>query len=658
MRAWIALPTMILVCASVRADEIDDSLSARLLAYDAKKLNAIVFDDAAARVVRADLAAEEAWDALKTPSEIAAHRDRLRAGMIAAVGGFPERTALNAKTLSTLRRDGYRVEMVLFESRPSHYVTANLFLPDGNGPFPAVVITCGHDLLGKNAPAYQRAGVLLAKNGFAAFAVDPVDQGERAQRACGGFENVNGHVAAGLRAHLLGWSTAQFRLWDGIRALDYLGTRPEIDAKHVGVAGMSGGGTMSAYLNAVDTRYSAAAPAGYLTSMRIMASMTGPQDAEQVIFGQLAFGLDHLSIVLLNGGSAICPGFSFGDFFPYVGAAETLAKARRFAVREGRADCVDVIESHGPHTWYESEKQGLVRWMRRHLAGDGKAWPPDRDALARADIGFAYRDVDAGLYRYPDGMVLGGKGTLSLPGSRSVYDLMDEELTRLEQNRPAPTPEAVRAAAGIAPVSDCTATPGPEKVLTAGPITIRSLLLRTRDGLLLPLVILQPEKAVGAPVLVVGDQPRRTYASRLRRLVSSGRPTAVVDLRAYGESADYERQPLYWSNQGREREVAALLAWLGENLVSRRTEDLLSAADYLKTLFGGPVDLVAEGSAVIPAAHARFLAAELFGSFETARAPDGWTKQVRDRDLAINNADLVYGALKTYDWTDLIENKE
>ena len=652
----VAIVGAILAASSCLADEVEAVLRSPFLTYDGKSLGTMVLDDAVARVVRADLAADGAWADANTPEEAAALRERIRKAAVDAVGGFPAATPLRAKTCAVLRRDGYRVENVLFESRPAHYVTANLFLPDGAGPFPGVVVACGHDTLGKNAPAIQRAAVLLAKAGFAAFVVDPIDQGERIQRSRAGTETVSGHVATGLRAHLLGWSTAQFRLWDGMRAIDYLETRPDIAPKCVGVTGMSGGGTMSALLNALDWRCSAAAPMGYISTIRALTCTCGPQDAEQVIFGQLSFGFNHLSMLLMNGDSAVCPGFSLGDDFSYVGAADSLAAARRFRKRENRPGLIDVLECHGPHGWYESEKRGLVRWMRRHLSGDLSAWPPNRLENALADVGFSHGDVDSGLYRYPEGLVLGGRGTLSIPGSRSVYDLMAEELDRLEKSRPPMTPEAVRIAAGIAPVSECKATPGAEKVLQAGPLEIRSMVLQTRDGLLLPFVVLRPENATGAPVLVVGDAPaRRAYAQRLRRIVSSGRPAALVEMRSYGESADYERRPMYWANQGREREVAALLAWLGENLVARRTEDLLSAVSWLKAEFGGPVDLVAEGSTAIPAAHAKYLAPESFLSVEAVGAPAGWAEQVRNPDLKMNNADLVYGALKTYDWKDLLK---
>ena len=67
---------------------------------------------------------------------------------------------------------------------------------------------------------------------------------------------------------LLGWNTAQFRIWDGVRALDYLVSRSDVDARRVGVLGLSGGGTLSAYLNALENRFCAAAPAGFLSTIR------------------------------------------------------------------------------------------------------------------------------------------------------------------------------------------------------------------------------------------------------------------------------------------------------------------------------------------------------------------------------------------------------
>ena len=93
---------------------------------------------------------------LKTPDEIHKRQADLKAKFIAAIGGFPDKTPLNGQVVGTLKGDGFRVEKVIYESRPNHQVTANLYLPNEKGPFPGVIVPCGHSVNGKAAEAYQR----------------------------------------------------------------------------------------------------------------------------------------------------------------------------------------------------------------------------------------------------------------------------------------------------------------------------------------------------------------------------------------------------------------------------------------------------------------------------------------------------------------------
>ncbi|HZZ77651.1 MAG TPA: hypothetical protein VFE62_03975, partial [Gemmataceae bacterium] len=158
---------------------------------------------------------------LKTPAEIEKRQNELKAKFIEAVGGFPEKTPLNAKVVGTLKADGFRVEKVIYESRPNHHVTANFFIPDGKGPFPGVLVPCGHSDNGKAAEAYQRACILMAKNGLAVLCYDPIGQGERLQllddNKKGAIKgSTSEHTMVGVGALLVGQSTAGYRIWDGI----------------------------------------------------------------------------------------------------------------------------------------------------------------------------------------------------------------------------------------------------------------------------------------------------------------------------------------------------------------------------------------------------------------------------------------------------------
>lgn len=624
--------------------------------YRMHSMKSHTFDRTMVAVERADRAADAAWAGLGDAQGIAAHRARLKAAMTAAVGGFPERTPLNVQSRGTVRRAGYRVERLLFESRPRHYVTALLFLPDAAtaaSRVPGVVVTCGHDLEGKDAASNQRAAVVLANHGLAALIFDPIDQGEREQLPGKSMRSVNGHVNAGLRAHLIGWSAAQFRIWDGIRALDVLAERPEVDASRLGVTGMSGGGTMSAYLNALDDRYTAASSMGYLTTMRELADNLGPQDMEQVVFGQLAAGVNHLSLMLMNGRSAEAPGFTYGDLFPYAGSDETYDFAKAFYAREGRADKIDKIECDGPHAWFESEKKALALWMRRHLADDRSAWPPDPLELEKTDVGFVLESVDVGLANTPKSAVLDGKGVMSIPGARSVYDLICDELAAMEKRRAAPTPDAVCRAAGIS--RGVRGVVLAEGSCVSNGVEMGTAVLRMPDAGRVVVHTFFPQGGAGAPVMMAVDRP--AVAERVAELLSAGRPVAVVNARGFGESYYLPRPHSYWAHKGLCEELASLYVWLGRNLASARAEDYLAAGAWLRQKTVRPAELVADGDAVVPAAHAFYLDRDSFGAFAMENAPASWADIVRDPASGHPHlCNLVYGGLAAYDWTDLVKS--
>src|SRR5207247_3880598 len=136
-----------------------------------------------------------------------------------------------AKVTGLLRSSDYVIEKIIFESRPQYYVTANLYRPKTiSSPRPGVIQSCGHYAEGKAAPDYARACIGLAKKGIVALIFDPMGQGERlmyrdesGQRLRGGTSE---HVVAGKACLLVGRTLAHFRIWDAMRALDYLESRP------------------------------------------------------------------------------------------------------------------------------------------------------------------------------------------------------------------------------------------------------------------------------------------------------------------------------------------------------------------------------------------------------------------------------------------------
>jgi hypothetical protein len=177
-RAWLMGALFLAACAPVGAQEDLNVLPEKIdNVAPAGLVSAALMQEAHAALDRRDAA----YEALKSKEEIGAYLGQRLRFFRQQLGAFPERSPLNAKTASRTERDGYVLEKVIFESQPGFHVTGLLYLPATPGPFPAVLHPCGHSENGKAAEAYQRASILLAKNGLAVLCYDPVGQGERKQ---------------------------------------------------------------------------------------------------------------------------------------------------------------------------------------------------------------------------------------------------------------------------------------------------------------------------------------------------------------------------------------------------------------------------------------------------------------------------------------------
>jgi hypothetical protein len=169
MRPWI-LVALLLMASPVAAQDVPTVLKADGGPPPQRKLRAYLLGEAR----KAFDARRAAVAGLKKPEDVQRHQKELRAKFIEALGGFPEKTPLNARVVGTDKRNGYRVERVVYESRPNHHVTATLYLRDGPGSFAAVLMPIGHSAEGKAADYVQRGAILLARNGLAVLAYDPI----------------------------------------------------------------------------------------------------------------------------------------------------------------------------------------------------------------------------------------------------------------------------------------------------------------------------------------------------------------------------------------------------------------------------------------------------------------------------------------------------
>jgi hypothetical protein len=596
------------------------------------------------------------YEKRKTPEQIAEYQKRVRAAFVAAVGGLPERTPLNAKVVATLSRPGYSVEKVIFESRPKHYVTALLFLPDPKRfkpRYPGVLVPCGHAFEAKGYEAYQTMGALLALNGMAALVFDPIDQGERGQYL--GEEGwprlwgIDAHTMIGIGSIPLGRNAAQFEIWDGMRAIDYLQSRPEVDPDRIGCTGNSGGATQTSYLMALDERIKAAAPSCYLMNTERLLVQRGADDAEQQIFNQLNTGPHEADFIMLRAPSPVLVCCATYDFFDVVGTWDTMRYAKRLFTRMGFAERVDVMENDAGHNYDTLQREAVARWMSRWLLHKDQVITEPKIALLN----------EKEYTCTPDGKVM------SLPGARSVYDLNEDYENELAKQREATWSGGDRAAllkqvrqlAGVRAMSDL---PKPKVDVLATfarqGYKLEKLAIRPENGIVLPALLFLPEKANPGVVLYLHDKGKAADAAvggPIEQRVKAGEAVLAVDIRSNGQTQT--TTPGLFGSEFQDGQIAYEL---GRSIVGMRTEDVLVCARYAaeRTSGGanGPVELVTIGNVGIPALHAAALEPAMFRSVTLRNMLVSWSNIVHNR---MNKPSLmggiIHGALQHYDLPNL-----
>jgi dienelactone hydrolase len=600
-------------------------------------------------------ARRKAIAALKTPEEIARRQQELRAFFLRSLGDFPERTPLNARVVGTVRGEGYRVANVIFESRPEHHVTANLYVPDGRPLFPGVLLPCGHSDNGKAAEPYQRAAALLARNGMAVLCYDPIGQGERFQRLDPQGRPVIGgtteHTMAGIGALLVGRQLASYRVWDGLRALDYLATRPEVDPRRLGCTGNSGGGTLTAYLMALDDRIAVAAPSCFITSLERLIATIGPQDAEQNITGQVAAGMEHADYITMRAPKPTLMSVGTRDFFDIQGCWDTFREVKLIYGRLGYGERVDLFESDEPHGFTRPRRISTARWLSRWLLRRDE--PIDEPEFTIAS--------DAELQCTASGQVL-----RDFHGS-SVFDLSAERAAELRRAREAPRAKRsdaefrseVRKLIGLGDRNI-----GPAKSWVVGTLSvrgraIRKLAFRVEPGIVVPVLdIAAAEIGRSRPVIVkVGVDWARDLGDpgALDGLLKSPTRIVLIAPRGMGETEPAAERRREWSF-GNDWKEAFLAIHLARPLLGQRVVDILAVLEGLKADAGETAGfhLVGVGTAGPIVLHAALLEEKgLVKEVTVERSLVSWEALVQQGLSRDQLGGVVPGALLVYDLPDL-----
>ncbi len=370
---------------------------------------------------------------IKSKSQVTKYQQEVRKKIIKSFSPFPEKTPLNLEITGIIKKKGYRIEKIIFESRPGCLVTANFYVPEKfNPPYPAVIGTCGHSMAGKAEPRYQEFCQRLVHNGFLVFIYDPFNQGERDQyyhlpkntilrKSC-----TTAHNMMGKQLQRIGEFFGSWRVWDGIRALDYILTRQETDRRFLGITGNSGGGTLTCWLWAVEPRFTAAAPSCFITPFRYNLENEMPQDVEQCppeILGQeleLAdFFISRIPKPLLLLGQKY-------DYFDIRGFKEICQELKNLYKILDAENSFDFFIGSNPHGYYSDAQRAMVSFFCR-LAKKEIVCPEPPISIERPETLFATKN-----------------GNVISEGSKPIYLMIGEKAKKLEKIREKPPEKELR----------------------------------------------------------------------------------------------------------------------------------------------------------------------------------------------------------------------
>jgi pimeloyl-ACP methyl ester carboxylesterase len=313
------------------------------------------------------------WAGIRTEQDLLRVQREIEAQLLAMLGGLPrERTPLRPQITGTIQMDGFRIEKLIFESLPGVYVTALVYVPeDGNKTHPGILVPVGHATNGKIH--YQALCQHLVKRGYVVICWDPPGQGERSQfwDAKAGKSRYNlicaEHAVLGNLAYLAGTNLARWEVWDGIRAVDYLLTRPDVDRERINITGTSGGGFQAAHIAALDRRIKVAAPSCYITAlpMRIHNRIFKDPDSdpEQDLYGMISNKVDHAGLLLMMYPRPVFVAAAVLDFFPIEGTHKTFREAADIYGRFQHADRIAMTEGYHEHQFSPENQEAAINFL-------------------------------------------------------------------------------------------------------------------------------------------------------------------------------------------------------------------------------------------------------------------------------------------------------
>ena len=497
---------------------------------------------------------------------------------------------LDVEYTGEIQMDGYKILKLSFQSRPGVRVTGNIYAPDGEGPFPAVLNMHGHWEQGRLAERIQQCGHLLAKSGYVCLAVDSFGSGERCPEH-GKFVCHGGLLGGGPLQ--FGESLMGLQLADNIRAVDLLCSLPYVRADKIGACGASGGGNQTMWLAAMDTRIKAAIP---VVSVGTFESyIICPNCICEVLPGGLSF-TEESGVLALVAPRALMPvngSYDVNPAFNPAQARRSVDEARRIFAAYGVPQNIRLTITEEPHAFSFNAQRAMLGWFNLHLKGEGNGEPvgtlPQYDVLP-----------EKALMVYPVGKR--PKDVVSLP----------EYIGNLEaqwKKQACFSREKLREILRLEPVAikHCE--------ILSPRLGWQRIAIEATDQRLMP-ILYKPPANGGKKVVIFGLPYKKLHFTGnriIREVLAVGDGLAIVDCWGTGEN-DLRLDPEY-----RDRFYNRALMWLGKNLQGKWVEDFMLTEQWLEKALPG-VEIAAAGY------EESSIAAAMFGALREEKT-DLWLER-------------------------------
>ncbi len=534
-----------------------------------------------------------------TPEDWAKIRPRLKEEYLYMLGlwPLPEKTALEPKTTGTLRGDGYVVDLIHYQSRPHLYVTGNLYRPPTIEPgrrLPAVFYVCGHSVRGRNGnkTAYQSHGMWFARHGYICLVVDSLQLGEIGAIHHGTYREQRWWW------HSRGYTPAGVECWNGIRGIDYLTSRPDVDPERIAVTGISGGGAATFWISAADDRVKVAVPVSGMADLLSYVPNLTINGHCDCMFMYNTFAWHWTQIPALIAPRPLLFANSDKDpIFPMDANRRVINQLEEFYAVFGAGDRVDAIVSLGGHAYRRDLRQGAFRFINTHLKADPRE-------VTDSEIDLVENDAKPPHHPIPPEKLRVFPQDKDIPGDQ-INTTVDRLFVQMAEPKVPERGQFDRWREGVrAELKRVSFRCFPDRIPPAKlveQLSPTNAKMTSEPGIEFRLRTLDmPRQAEPARIMLVVSSPDDPAdpTEWLKPLVQPDDLVYLCDARGIGDTR--------WTRKNPPNYVERSLALLGRTVDTGRVWDVVAAARYLRERSQGklPVHVVGKGAGSVLAAYA------------------------------------------------------